>query len=285
MKSMAPKTILLLALLGFAGAAHALQSGDVYAIDDAAQHSLEYTRTDESTGWINPDTGSEGTFTPVATHEGQDGQVCREYSIDAIIGGRPEQVYGIACRQPDGSWVESNSQPYQSEPPAPVDVAYPQTTYVSPWWGLVSSFALSGSYCSDGFCFGGRYGYSYPYGSYYPYGYGYYPYSFRFNYSYYDYGKHHRSGHHYRSHRSHSNNHYRHKGYDRHDRRSGDRTRSRGSHDSRSGDRMRSRGSHDSRSRSAQFRGSRSHDTRSTGSRSRGNRSGKSRVARASRNH
>jgi hypothetical protein len=243
----------------------------LYAIDEAAQQALEYARTDESTSWINPDTGSEGTFTPVATREGQDGQVCREYSITAIIAGQPEQVYGIACRQPDGSWVEANSQPSESGPPAPAPVAYPQTTVVYPWWGLVSSLAFAGSYCSDGFCFGGRYGYAYPYGSYYPYRYGYYPYSFGFNYSYYDYGSRHRSGHHYRSHDKHSNHHYRHSGHDRNDRRSGNRTHS--------------RDSHDSRSKSAHSRGNRSHDKRSTGSRSRGSHSGKSRTARVSRDH
>ena len=29
---------------------------------------------------------------------------CREYTIDAIIGGKTEQIYGTACRQSDGSW-------------------------------------------------------------------------------------------------------------------------------------------------------------------------------------
>ena len=24
--------------------------------------------------------------------------------IDTVIGGRPEKIYGTACRQPDGSW-------------------------------------------------------------------------------------------------------------------------------------------------------------------------------------
>jgi hypothetical protein len=29
---------------------------------------------------------------------------CREYSSTQIIGGSPQQVFGIACQQPDGSW-------------------------------------------------------------------------------------------------------------------------------------------------------------------------------------
>jgi surface antigen len=40
---------------------------------------------------------------PTRTYESAEGP-CREYSLDAEIGGKTEQVYGTACRQPDGSW-------------------------------------------------------------------------------------------------------------------------------------------------------------------------------------
>jgi hypothetical protein len=29
---------------------------------------------------------------------------CREYQSTATIDGRPQQTYGLACRQPDGTW-------------------------------------------------------------------------------------------------------------------------------------------------------------------------------------
>lgn len=29
---------------------------------------------------------------------------CREFSRDALIGGRPQEIVGVACQQPDGSW-------------------------------------------------------------------------------------------------------------------------------------------------------------------------------------
>jgi surface antigen len=29
---------------------------------------------------------------------------CREFSRDALISGRPREIYGLACWQPDGSW-------------------------------------------------------------------------------------------------------------------------------------------------------------------------------------
>lgn len=53
--------------------------------------------------WVNPDTGAAYRVTPTRTFHDR-GTPCREYTVDARIGGRPEQVYGTACRQADGSW-------------------------------------------------------------------------------------------------------------------------------------------------------------------------------------
>lgn len=55
--------------------------------------------------WNNPETGNQGSFTP--TREGTDqatGAYCREYQNTVTVGGQTQQVYGTACRQPDGSW-------------------------------------------------------------------------------------------------------------------------------------------------------------------------------------
>ncbi|MEN8179135.1 MAG: RT0821/Lpp0805 family surface protein [Pseudomonadota bacterium] len=70
-------------------------------------HSLETVRTGVPSRWKNPDTGNSYTVTPTRTYE-QTGAPCREYTIDAIIGGKQEKVYGTACRQPDGSWKTQN---------------------------------------------------------------------------------------------------------------------------------------------------------------------------------
>ncbi len=69
--------------------------------------TLETVRTGVSSSWRNPDTGNQYAVTPVRTYESSSGP-CREYTIDAIIGGRREKVYGTACRQPDGSWKTSS---------------------------------------------------------------------------------------------------------------------------------------------------------------------------------
>ena len=69
--------------------------------------TLETVRTGVTSRWRNPDTGNDYTVVPTRTYESAEGP-CREYTIDAVIGGRNETVYGTACRQPDGSWQVRN---------------------------------------------------------------------------------------------------------------------------------------------------------------------------------
>ena len=66
-------------------------------------HALESVRTGVPSTWRNPDSGNEYTVTPTQTRDSAT-QPCREYVIDALIGGKKETVYGTACRQADGSW-------------------------------------------------------------------------------------------------------------------------------------------------------------------------------------
>jgi surface antigen len=65
--------------------------------------ALENVRTGVPSSWVNPDTGYEYVVTPTTTYDSGTGP-CREYTMDATIGGKTEQVYGTACRQADGSW-------------------------------------------------------------------------------------------------------------------------------------------------------------------------------------
>ncbi|MEZ5647024.1 MAG: RT0821/Lpp0805 family surface protein [Burkholderiaceae bacterium] len=64
---------------------------------------FETSRTGQPTAWVNPDSRNEYTVTPTRTYEAQ-GAPCREFTMRAVVGGRPDDVYGTACRQPDGSW-------------------------------------------------------------------------------------------------------------------------------------------------------------------------------------
>jgi surface antigen len=66
-------------------------------------HALETVRTGVASSWSNPDTGNRYTVVPTKTIENSSGP-CREYSVDATVGGTKDKVYGMACRQADGSW-------------------------------------------------------------------------------------------------------------------------------------------------------------------------------------
>ncbi len=55
--------------------------------------------------WHNPDTGHRGDVTVVRHgRDSRTGEYCREYQTKVTVGGRSEDAYGLACRQPDGSW-------------------------------------------------------------------------------------------------------------------------------------------------------------------------------------
>jgi len=68
-----------------------------------AAHTLESVRSGVPARWVNPDTGNSYVVVPTRTFD-QAGAPCRDYTIDATIGGAKEKVVGTACRQPDGSW-------------------------------------------------------------------------------------------------------------------------------------------------------------------------------------
>ncbi len=65
--------------------------------------ALENVRTGVASSWVNPDTGNVYRVTPTRTFESGTGP-CREYTVEATIGGSDEELYGTACRQSDGSW-------------------------------------------------------------------------------------------------------------------------------------------------------------------------------------
>ena len=64
---------------------------------------LEHAGSDQTVGWRNPDSGASYQVKPTRTWE-EEGRYCREYQTTVRIDGKPQQAYGTACRQPDGSW-------------------------------------------------------------------------------------------------------------------------------------------------------------------------------------
>ena len=47
---------------------------------------------------------ASGYVTPTREGTSSAGRYCREFQHEVSIGGKKEQSYGTACRQPDGSW-------------------------------------------------------------------------------------------------------------------------------------------------------------------------------------
>lgn len=90
----------------FAGALAGSNIGKSLDALDAAntQSALETNRTHQTSAWTNPDSGNSYSVTPVKTYESTAGRYCREYQSSVTVGGRHENGYGTACRQPDGSW-------------------------------------------------------------------------------------------------------------------------------------------------------------------------------------
>ncbi len=68
---------------------------------------FETVPTGQHSQWVNPDTRNQYSVTPTRTYESA-GAPCREYTMQAVVGGRPDTVYGTACRQPDGTWQVVN---------------------------------------------------------------------------------------------------------------------------------------------------------------------------------
>lgn len=67
------------------------------------QKALETAPTGRVVVWKNPDSGNRYTVRPTRTYYVNQ-QPCREYTTNAVIGGKSQQIYGKACRQADGSW-------------------------------------------------------------------------------------------------------------------------------------------------------------------------------------
>lgn len=76
----------------------AMDRQDALCVDQA----LENAPDGETIVW---NSGRETyRVTPTETAQLGDGRYCREYRAQSTVDGRETQVYGTACRQPDGSW-------------------------------------------------------------------------------------------------------------------------------------------------------------------------------------
>ena len=71
---------------------------DKLCVDQALETAPDGTKIH----WNDAD--RQYTVTPQNTRQNESGQYCREYQMETQVGGKAQQVYGKACRQPDGAW-------------------------------------------------------------------------------------------------------------------------------------------------------------------------------------
>jgi len=181
MKQRVLVALVLVGTLACAAGVFAQETGNLLApeqqaMSDTVQFALENNKSNQSSDWVNPDTGNSGGVTPVKTYSNAQGQPCREFLSTIIIGGEQQQGYGTACRQPDGSWQIVSNQPSaaQTPPPAPPanvyinnpppvyysyppDFYYPYNIYLSFGYVFRGGYFLRGTYYMDGADFHIRY--------------------------------------------------------------------------------------------------------------------------------
>jgi surface antigen len=77
-------------------------------MDDTDRMKMNQTLETNPTGkpayWTNSSTGNSYTVVPTHNVTVDGNQYCREYRTTANIAGKRQQMYGTACRQPDGTW-------------------------------------------------------------------------------------------------------------------------------------------------------------------------------------
>ncbi len=82
------------------------------SMDDVDQNCvgqiLEHAPPNQPITWQDRSGGGQYQLTPSEAYQDRQGRYCREYQSTATIGGRVQQTYGTACRQPDGSWQIMN---------------------------------------------------------------------------------------------------------------------------------------------------------------------------------
>ena len=93
----------LLGALAGGGAGRSLDRADRLAQADAARRARQ-APLGQTVTWNNPDSGHRGTVTAVRDGTSAGGLYCREFRQNVTIGGKTEEAYGTACRQPDGTW-------------------------------------------------------------------------------------------------------------------------------------------------------------------------------------
>lgn len=80
-----------------------LDERDRVLAQEAEYEALERGNSGVARQWRNPDNGRYGEIVPSKPYK-RGANDCRDYTHTIYMDGRPQQMRGTACRNPDGSW-------------------------------------------------------------------------------------------------------------------------------------------------------------------------------------
>ena len=105
-------TILILQLAACAGLSagdpalyQKLAESDVNLASRLMQTTLESVPDGATRHWANLESGNSGEITPLRTYASEDGQFCRDFREQLVIGGESGRFYHTACRDDSARWV------------------------------------------------------------------------------------------------------------------------------------------------------------------------------------
>ena len=81
-----------------------MDARDRQLAQEAELDALERGSSGQPRKWKNPDNGRYGEVVPSKPYK-KGPSDCRDYTHTIYIDGRPQQMRGTACRNPDGTWA------------------------------------------------------------------------------------------------------------------------------------------------------------------------------------
>ena len=69
-----------------------------------SHNAFEHIPSGHTVEWINPETGTSGSFTPISSLDIANNSYCRKFKETLTVAGNSQEGYGTACRQSDGEW-------------------------------------------------------------------------------------------------------------------------------------------------------------------------------------
>ncbi len=87
--------------------------GDLVFARAAVSEVMSKGGNDASVSWENPQTGSRGTVTPIATARSEEGATCHEFLASFERAGSSSWMQGEACRAGKGKWEVRTMKPWQ----------------------------------------------------------------------------------------------------------------------------------------------------------------------------